>query len=184
MKVSKEQNALNRDRILNSASHLFREKGFDGIGINDLMHAAGLTRGGFYGHFKSKDDLIGQACERGLANNAEDWRTTLGAAPDGPLAALARFYLSEGHQQHRGKGCVLAALGPDAARQGPAVREQFSDGVQTFLGLLEAVLDGDREQAMAKLSTLVGALVLARAVDDPALAQGLRQAAMNEVSER
>ncbi|MDF0733038.1 TetR/AcrR family transcriptional regulator [Pseudomonas entomophila] len=178
MKVSREQNAQNRERILDTASHLFREKGFNGIGINDLMQAAGLTRGGFYGHFQSKDDLMGQACERGLQMNASDWRATLASAPDGPLAALARFYLSDGHQHSSAKGCVLAALGPDAARQGPEVRAQFTQGVETFLDLL----GGDREKAMATLATLVGALVLSRAVDDCALARDLRQAARQAIS--
>ncbi|MFB4394782.1 MULTISPECIES: TetR/AcrR family transcriptional regulator [unclassified Pseudomonas] len=184
MKVSREQNALNRDRILDSASQLFREKGFDGIGINDLMRAAGLTRGAFYGHFQSKDDLIGQACKQGLANNAAYWRATLDTSPDGALAALASFYLSDRHQHASAKGCVLAALAPDAARQGPEVRSEFTQGVEAFLGILEELLDGDRQRAMATLSTLVGGLVLSRAVDDPALAQGLRHAAQHAVTQQ
>ncbi|HEV6964069.1 TetR/AcrR family transcriptional regulator, partial [Roseateles sp.] len=121
MKVSRAQAEANRERILDSAAQLFRERGFDGIGLNELMQAAGLTRGGFYGHFESKDDLAAQACRRAMRDGREQWKRQ----PDRSLAAWVKAYLSETHRDRPGAGCGLAALAGDAARGGPALREVF-----------------------------------------------------------
>lgn len=178
MKVSRAQAEENRERILDNAAQLFRERGFDGIGLNDLMQAAGLTRGGFYGHFESKDDLAAQATRRALQTNREQWKKQT----DRSLGAWVRIYLSDAHRDHIGAGCGLVALAGDAARGGPAVKQAFAEGVASLVATLQTQMpaesaSGRREQALAMLSTLVGALLLSRAVGDEKLSQQLREAA-------
>ncbi len=178
MKVSRAQAEENRERILDNAAQLFREHGFDGIGLNDLMQAAGLTRGGFYGHFDSKDDLAAQATRRALAANREQWKRQT----DRSLSAWVKAYLSDTHRDHIGAGCGLVALAGDAARGGPEVREVFGEGVESLVATLQTQMPatdpvGRREQALAMLSTLVGALLLSRAVSDAGLSRELREAA-------
>ena len=185
MKVSKEQMAENRERILDAAAQLFREKGFDGIGVADLMKSAGLTHGGFYGHFASKDELMAQASARALQRLQSAWAALAReAAAQGqePLAAIEAAYLSPGHRDAPGQGCLLAALGSDTARQGPAVRRAVTEGVRAQLDGLAGLVPGrtkaaKRQRALADYASLVGAMVLARAVDDPALSDEILHAA-------
>ncbi len=96
MRVSREQAAANRDRIIDAAGALFRAKGFGGIGVADIMKAADLTHGGFYGHFASKDDLAAQASKRAMARAAANWQDVVAGAPGEPFAALLKHYLSPG----------------------------------------------------------------------------------------
>ncbi len=178
MKVSRAQAEENRERILDNAAQLFRERGFDGIGLNDLMQAAGLTRGGFYGHFESKDDLAAQATRRALQANREQWKKQA----DRSLAAWVKGYLSDAHRDRIGAGCGLVALAGDAARGAPAVREAFAEGVESLIATLQTQMPAAdaaerREQALAMLSTLVGALLLSRAVGETGLSRELRDAA-------
>ena len=186
MKVSRAQAEENRERIVEMAAQLFREKGFDGIGLNDLMQAAGLTRGGFYGHFESKQDLAVQACRRALAANARQWTAGEGEAARTNLAALVQFYLSDQHRDQMAMGCALTALAGDVARQGPELRGAMAEGVESFLAVLEPLLPAAtalqrRQSAMATLSTLVGALLLSRAVGDGPLSADIRDAAAQAV---
>jgi AcrR family transcriptional regulator len=97
MKVSREQAAANRERIVEVAGKLFRENGFDGIGVTDLMKAAGLTHGGFYGHFRSKDDLAAEACSRTMARASERWATLARTSPGDARAEIVKQYLTESH---------------------------------------------------------------------------------------
>ena len=171
MRVSREQAEANRRRIVDVAGELFREHGFDGIGLADLMKKAGLTHGGFYGHFKSKEDLAAEAAERVLSKNGERLSVVIEGAKGDPLSALVTSYLSERHIKERGKGCAFAALGADAARHGKPLRSVFTTGVEDYLARLSDIVSGrnkaeKRKKAMATLSGMVGALVLARAVDD------------------
>ena len=131
MKVSREQAAQNRERILDAAAQLFRERGFEGIGVADLMKEAGLTHGGFYGHFSSKDDLIAQASARELTRSLAHWSKVGERASGDRLSAIAAVYLTSTHRDNPGAGCVLAALGPDVSRQGPAVRRAVTDYVRS-----------------------------------------------------
>lgn len=189
MKVSREQFAENRERILDVAGTLFREKGFDGIGIADIMKAAGMTHGGFYRHFASKDDLIDQASQKALTRGAGYWDRTIGG-DDSPHAALTRLlqmYLSEAHRDASGKGCSIAALGADAARQNGAIRKTFERGLESLVDKLTALMPGRtralrRRKALASFSQMMGALVLSRAVDDPALSKEILSAALAELS--
>jgi TetR/AcrR family transcriptional regulator, transcriptional repressor for nem operon len=189
VKVTREEAAANRERIIEAASRLFREKGFNGIGVADLMKEAGLTHGGFYGHFKSKDDLAAQACGAALAKGADLWTSLVGRSGEDPLGAAARSYLSERHLSSPGSGCVFATLAPEAARGGPKLRRVFAEGMSRWAGILADALPGrtkaeKRRKSLAAVSQMVGAMVLARAVDDPALAREILQVAIADLTDR
>lgn len=176
MRVSKEQAAANREQIVHQAARLFRERGFDGIGVAELMKNAGLTHGGFYGHFDSKEQLMAEACEYAIGVTGRRWRRLVSDS-DGPsMDTLARRYLSKRHRDAPGDGCVLAALAGDAARQSPPVRAAFTGSVKRFIDLLGSALPtrnktARRQKAVAACAAMVGALVLSRAVDDAALSE-------------
>jgi TetR/AcrR family transcriptional repressor of nem operon len=186
MKVSREQAAEHRERILAAAAQRFRERGFEGIGVADLMREAGLTHGGFYGHFSSKEDLIAEASARALAQALARWEKLVDRASDDPLAAVAGAYLTSRHRDNPGGGCVLAALGPDVSRQGPAVRHSVTGYVRSACDLLAKLVPGKskaarRQKAISTWATLVGAMVIARAVDDRALSQEILDAGLASV---
>ena len=181
MRVSREQAAENQERILEVATRLFRECGIDGIGVADLMKSAGLTHGGFYGHFKSKDDLVAQACARAISKMRQNWMRVIDGAPGEPLEALADTYLTTQHRDHAGRGCPMAALGGEISRQSADVRHSVTEELRPFLDYLSRVVPGRskaarRKKALATYASLVGALVLARAVDDPALSSEVMKA--------
>ena len=187
MKVSREQAAQNRERILDAAARLFRERGFEGIGVADTMKAAGLTHGGFYGHFSSKEDLIAQACARAFSRSHERWSRRAGSTPDDPLSSIIRSYLTPRHRDDPGTGCALAALGPDMARHGPGVRRAVTEGLRSAFNLLSGLVPSKseaarRQKAISTYATLVGAMIMARAVDDPALSQEILDAVRASVS--
>jgi TetR/AcrR family transcriptional regulator, transcriptional repressor for nem operon len=175
MKVTREQAAQNRERVLEAAGRLFRERGFEGIGVADLMKAAGLTHGAFYGQFESKEHLIAQACERALMGSSQKWDRLLeGKKGDQALKALRAHYLSRHHVENPQSGCALAALAAEAARRDAPVRRVFTEGANRLVERIASLLPvrskpARRREALATLAGLVGALVLARAVDDPAL---------------
>ena len=186
MRVSREKAAENRERIIEAAGALFRAKGFSGIGVADIMKAADLTHGGFYGHFASKDDLVAQASRRAMARAATNWGKTVADAPDDPFAALLKHYLSPRHRDEPGQGCVFAALGADAARSGRIVREAFAEGLEPLIEILAKSAPGSskavrRRKALAAMSGLVGALLLARAVGDAKLSDELLEATRREL---
>jgi TetR/AcrR family transcriptional repressor of nem operon len=186
MRVSREQAAANRERIIDTAASLFRAKGFDGIGVADIMKAAELTHGGFYGHFASKDDLVAQASRRTMARSAANWERVVTEAPDRPYAALLRHYLTPQHRDEPGRGCAFAALSTDTARSGKLVREAFAEGLETLIDILAAAVPGRskavrRRKAVAAMAGLVGALSLARAVGDPSLSDEILKAVQHEL---
>jgi TetR/AcrR family transcriptional regulator, transcriptional repressor for nem operon len=188
MKVSREQAAENRKRIIDVAGRLFRERGFDGIGVADLMQAAGLTHGGFYGHFGSKDDLAAEACGRALGRSAEKWAALADGSGDA-LAALVKHYVSERHRDAPGSGCVLASLGADAARQGQPIRQALTEGLGSLIAILAKVVPGRsraarRRAALAALAEMVGAIMLARTVDDRNLSNEILAAAVSDLTGR
>lgn len=188
MRVSREKSVESRERILEAAASLFREKGFDGIGLADIMKAAGLTHGGFYGHFGSKEDLEAEALSLALARSGTVWSQLVDSAAARPLAALASYYLTPDHRESVGEGCAFAALGADTARKGERVRSALTAGLEPFLALLSNVVPGRskvqrRRKAIATLAEMVGAIILARAVDDPALSDEILAATSRNLSE-
>ena len=182
MRVSREQFSENRQRILEVAGRLFRENGFEGVGVDGIMQEAGLTHGGFYGHFASKADLAEQACAAALDRSCDRWEALAHGPPEAALAEITRSYLSNRHRDDPGGGCVLAALGGEVARRSDGVRTAVTKAVRDQLGILERLAAGRskaerRERAVATLSGLVGAMVVARLVDDPALSKEILTAA-------
>jgi TetR/AcrR family transcriptional repressor of nem operon len=172
MRVSREKAAENRERIVETAARMFREEGFDGVGVDAIMNGAGLTHGGFYGHFGSKDDLAAEAVTRALRHGVEKQSRYTN------LRDLVAGYLSEQHCADRANGCAIAALGADMARQGEGVRRGLTAHVRAqldrFTGLLRhGTTASRRRRAIIALTGMVGALTLARAVDDPALSKEL-----------
>ena len=186
MRVSRIQAAENRQAVINVASRLFRERGFDGIGLKDLMEGAGLTQGAFYKQFGSKEDLAVEASRRALESASGRWSDAATQNPDDPLGAVIGFYLSGDHRGEKMDGCPIVALGSDVARQGPDVKAEFEAGIKARLDVLSRFIAGtvdetSRSKAMAILATIVGAVTLSRVVNDPDLAQALLDAAAEQV---
>jgi TetR/AcrR family transcriptional regulator, transcriptional repressor for nem operon len=175
MRVSREKANENREKIIETAARLFREHGFDGVGVDAIMKKAGLTHGGFYGHFKSKDHLAAEAVARALERGTEKM------SPFADFESYLAAYLSEDHCADRGDGCGLAALAADIGREGKGVRRALTAYLSERIVALGRWFGGSaaarRKRAIATLSGMVGALTLARAVDDPALSKEILAAA-------
>src|ERR1700730_11579033 len=180
VRVTREQAAANRHKILDAAGALFREHGFDGIGVADIMKRAGLTHGGFYGHFASKDDLAAETTARVLGN--EGWIRRLTGTAHPSFDEVVRSYLSPRLRDDPGHGCLFAALGSDVVRQPRSIRRTFTEGMRSRIDTLRELIPGRsdaarRQKAVATMAGLVGALMLARAVDDPKLSDEILDAA-------
>jgi TetR/AcrR family transcriptional repressor of nem operon len=186
MRVTRAQAAENKLRVVDVASRLFRKYGFDGIGLKELMNGAGLTQGGFYKQFGSKEDLAAQACERAMGSAAEQWSRVAAAKPENPFSALIDFYLSPEHRDEFSEGCPLVALGSDAGRQGVDVKSSFENGIRAHLEVLDSYMppgdvEGARARSMSVLATMVGALLLSRATDDEVLSNDFLKSAANQL---
>ncbi|WP_406335774.1 TetR/AcrR family transcriptional regulator [Streptomyces sp. NBC_00203] len=167
MRVTKAQAQQNRAHIVATAARLFRERGYDGVGVAELMAAAGFTHGGFYKHFRSKADLMAEASASGLSQTA--------ARTEGLDAAeFVEAYVSREHRDERGDGCTIAALSGDAARQPADIRTEFAAGIENMLTALQSQSDtpGDEDQRAARSTVIdmlahsVGAVMLSRACPD------------------
>jgi len=169
MRVSKEKAAENRDRILNAASRLMRERGISGVGVDALTEAAGMTHGSLYSQFGSKERLVEEAVGHAIATKGQELPEQF------TLTDYASHYLSAAHRDEPGSGCPFAALCCEMQRQSEGARERFTAGVKGMVGWLSARMGSGIKQrqrdedAIATLASLVGALVLARAVNDPKL---------------
>lgn len=180
MRVSREQAAENRRRIVDVAARLFRERGIATTGVDAVMNTAGLTHGGFYSHFESKDKLAAEACSLSLARSLEKWSAHAGKKD--PIKAIVSHYLSERHRDSPGDGCLIAALLTEASRSTPEVRQAITKGIKSLVGVLESNVSGQdkkarRANAVNLFTSLIGALTVARAVDDPVLSTEILSAA-------
>jgi TetR/AcrR family transcriptional repressor of nem operon len=162
-----------REQIVETAARAFREEGVSGVGIGDLMGRAGLTHGGFYAHFASKDALVAEACGRAVDDAWALMSEYVAQAPPGEeLAAFIRGYVSRRHRDDPGGGCLMPALAAEMPRQELAVRAAFTANVMRMMDNIQALLPDtpDREdRALALVTGMAGSVMLARAVDDPAL---------------
>jgi TetR/AcrR family transcriptional regulator, transcriptional repressor for nem operon len=163
MRVSRKQVLENKGRILKAASRLFRERGFESVTVTDVMNAAGLTHGGFYGYFESKDDLIAQAVGEALSRSE--------AAID-DLPAYMERYLSPDHRDNFAGGCPFAALASEAIRQDPRARAAMTSSLRRRIEVLSRATPGadeahKRRAAIGSWAAMVGALILARMSDAP-----------------
>lgn len=165
MRVSREQMAENRRRILGEAGRLFREKGFDAVSVAEVMKAAGLTHGGFYGHFSSKDDLVAQTLAHVLAGDGSE---------GGDFRAYLDAYLSPRHRDNAAEGCPTAGMVAEIRHQSPPARGAMTAGLRSQIDRIEDAISGAdavsrRRAAIGSWAAMVGAVILARAVDNPAL---------------
>jgi TetR/AcrR family transcriptional regulator, transcriptional repressor for nem operon len=180
MRVSREQVALNRAKILEAASALFRARGYEAVTVADVMNAAGLTHGGFYGYFRSKDELIEQTLAHVFAQ---------GEAGNADLARFAASYLSREHRDNVAAGCPTAALGAETVRQTPEARAIMAAGLKKQIERFSADLTGEeahaaRRQAIGAWSAMLGAVILARLIDDPALSDEVLSETRAWIAER
>lgn len=187
MKVSKQQSAANRERFLAEAGRLFRERGLAGVGVDALAEAAGLSHGALYSRFGSKEQLAAEALTEAFARSAEALLPQDGSPQDAALETLVTRYLSARHRDAPGGGCAMAALAAEVPRHGPALRAALTAGLRGFADRLAGVIRRGRRQppedeALAVIATLVGSLVLARAVDDPALSDRILAAGRAHLS--
>ena len=168
MRVTKEVAEQNRMRILETAVALFKTRGSDNVSISDLAKAAGFTHGGFYNHFKSKDDLIVEAIKYAFDEALGAITQENGVSPAESIASRLALYPSPEHRDEIGGGCPTGSFPVDVARQSVGAQEAFADGLERYLALVEGVSpgkgEGKRRAAIAALSALVGGIILSRAV--------------------
>jgi TetR/AcrR family transcriptional regulator, transcriptional repressor for nem operon len=170
-----------REQIVGAAARAFREEGVAGVGIGEVMGRAGLTHGGFYAHFPSKDALLAEACGHAVEDAWAQMHAFISQAPPGEeLAAFIRAYASRRHRDDPGTGCLMPSLGSEMPRQDAAVRASFTTQIERMLDNIQALLPPtpDREDRAVALATgLAGAVMLSRAVDDPALSDRILKVA-------
>ena len=188
MPLSKAHKRETRQKVVRTAARTFRARGISGVGVADLMRQAGLTHGGFYAHFRSKDELVAAACAEGMLESSTSLVSSMKeASPDGGLSTYIRAYLSRSHRDDSATGCVIASLGPEIVRGSPETRHAFTEALQRYVAELATftVDDGDgpasreaTEDAMyVLLSGMAGALLVSRAVDNPAVSDRILRAA-------
>ncbi|MBD0669730.1 TetR/AcrR family transcriptional regulator [Streptomyces sp. CBMA156] len=198
-RVSRAEAERSRSRVIDHTARLIREKGTGQVSVPEAMAAAGLTHGGFYRHFTSKDDLLAQALAAAFTERREAMEQLADQPPAGhtPRDEFLDRYLSPLHRDHPGHGCAAAALAADAARTEPGspLRTAYTAGLRELLDTLAALTDGAalpdgpalpdgaaRQDTLADLSTMVGALLLARASDDDTLSAELLTAARHRLT--
>jgi AcrR family transcriptional regulator len=176
------------DRIVEAAARAIRRSGYNGTGVADIMKAAGLTHGGFYAHFESREAMLAEAADRAAGDSvAMMQRIAAGLPPQEALPAMVEAYLSKEHVEGIEGGCATAALCSEMPRQAADVRRAHTRRIKEMIDLVSRQLPdwgqaGAHEQAMVTVATLVGTLVLARAVDDPALSDALRKTALKQLT--
>ena len=168
MRYSKEHKQETHDRIVKKASVRLREKGAHGIGVADLMKEAGLTHGGFYAHFDSRDALVIEAFNYAMERSTERWRKLAeGIPPDKRFASIVEAYLTPLHRDDPGHGCAITSLGAEIARESPRTRKAFAAKIEDMIDMMSDHLPDvprktARKHAIAALATMMGTLVLSR----------------------
>lgn len=176
------------ERIVSVAARAIRRSGYDGTGVADIMKEAGLTHGAFYAHFASREAMLAEAASRACAEAAALTAGVVAGAPaDHALEAMLRGYLSPEHVGQIEMGCPLVALGSETVRQSPEIRRVTTRHIKETIDLVARQSPdwgqpAAHERALVTVATMVGALLLARAVDEPALADSLREAALKHLA--
>ena len=176
------------ERIVSTAARAIRRSGYDGTGVADIMKEAGLTHGAFYAHFTSREAMLAEAASRACAESATAAADVVASVPPGQaLASMLRAYLSPEHLKQVELGCPLAALGSETARQAPEVRRVTTRHIKEMIDLVARQSPdwgqpGAHERALVTIATMVGTLLLARAVDEPALSDSLCEAALKHLT--
>jgi TetR/AcrR family transcriptional repressor of nem operon len=189
LRLTREQAEQNRRQIVKTASRMFRLQGLENVAVADVMKESGFTHGGFYNHFKSKDDLATEAVASAFDHAAKNLSHDISSAND-PQTALNAFvadYLSPAHRDTSTGGCPATAFPVDSARGGKDVQAAFAEGIESYLEIFAARMNGDkreaRQRAVALLSGIVGALLLSRAVkkSQPKLSDELLSSARKQI---
>ena len=181
---SQQDKEKNHAAIVEIAAQKMRESGTEGPGVAEIMQAAGLTHGGFYKHFDSRDDLVAEAVEAAVAQSREGFGKVVDGADD-PLAAFVDWYLSPAHRDEPGTGCAVVALGADAARADERVQATYRGQVERYIAQMEGLLgagEDARRRAIAAVAEMVGAVLIARAVGDEDLSEEILAAARADVT--
>lgn len=187
-RATQSRKEVTHERIVEVASRAIRRSGYDGTGVADIMKEAGLTHGGFYAHFASREALLAEAADRARAEALGWTAQVVEAAPKGQaLERMMEAYLSDQHLNSAEHGCAISALGSEMHRQAPEVRHVATRHIKDLIELVAGQVTPGAErsaqdEAMVRISAMVGTMVLARAVDDPALADALRGAALKYFS--
>ena len=188
MRKSRQEAATTRQNIVEAASAEFRSKGIDGTSLADLMAAAGLTHGGFYKHFESKEQVVEESLALAADSMVESWKRTFAAASEkrGLDTAIAE-YLSNDHRDDLAAGCPFAALGSEVAHGSDSLREATTKGFLKMIDTIAGQLDGvsaaaAKKEALWLLSAMVGAVTMARVVTDPALSATILQQARKHLA--
>ncbi|HEY8119067.1 MAG TPA: TetR/AcrR family transcriptional regulator [Methylophilaceae bacterium] len=180
--IASSRKEITHTRIVETAARAIRRSGYDGTGVADIMKEAGLTHGGFYAHFASRDAMLAEAADRAGEETIAIAKKIFAEVPeDQALQALMQVYLSNEHMANIETGCSLAALGSEMPRQAPEVRKASTCRIKEMIGLIKNKLAGQSnayEKALVMVSTMVGTLLLSRAVDDAELSEDFRQAAL------
>lgn len=190
MRVSKEQAAQNRQHILTAATRLFREHGIHATGVDAITKEAGLTHGGLYSQFGSKEAIAAEAIRFAVTRSKRVWQQAAKREPGTKaFRSIVEGYLSREHRDEPGQGCVVAALGADIARQPHSVREAFTKELEDVFEFLAQFMPGDDpsrryDDAIAAFAGMTGALILARAVNDETLAERILQATTKRITQR
>ncbi len=175
------------ERIVKAAARAIRRSGYDGTGVADIMKEAGLTHGAFYAHFESREAMLAEAADlAGAESNAVAAGVIANVPPEQSLRALMAVYLSKAHLENIDTGCPISALGSEMPRQSPEVRHAATRRIKEMIDLVERQLPDSvqasaRERALLTVSTMIGTLILARAVDDPALSDALCSATLKQL---
>ena len=183
-KNSSDRKEITHTRIVETAARAIRRSGYSGTGVADIMKEAGLTHGGFYAHFASRDVMLAEAASLAGAETIAITEQVFSNSPkEQRLWALMNVYLSSEHTANVEMGCSFAALGSEMHRQAPEVRAASTQRIKEMISLIEGQLSDQsqlnaHEDAIRMVSTMVGTLMLARAVDDPKLSDAFRQAAL------
>ena len=183
---SQAEKAATRARVLQLASRKVRTEGVTRLGIAELMNEAGLTHGGFYKHFASRDDLIAQAAAVALAEGTAKMERAANKNEQDARAGLIDAYLTQRHRDAPATGCALVSLGASAGRNDSDFRDAYEQQVRAYLELIEGLDDSDdtRAEAMLTLSALVGALLMSRAVADNNLSDQLLETVAERLKQR
>src|SRR5580765_3410083 len=176
------------DRIVDAAARAIRRSGYNGTGVADIMKDAGLTHGGFYAHFPSREAMLAEAADRAGSESVAKMERIAATVPaPQALQAMMQAYLSNAHVEGVETGCAAAALGSEMPRQAPEVRHAATRRIKEMIDLVARQSPdwgrpGAHERALVTVATMVGTLVLARAVDDPRLSGALRKAALKHLA--
>jgi TetR/AcrR family transcriptional regulator, transcriptional repressor for nem operon len=187
-KTAAKSKEVTHDRIVDAAARAIRRSGYNGTGVADIMKDAGLTHGGFYAHFPSREAMLAEAADRAGSESVAMMERIAAKLPQQQaLPAMLRAYLSKEHLEGIETGCAAAALGSEMPRQTPEVRRAATRRIKEMIDLVarhspDWGQPGAHERALVTVATMVGALMLARAVDEPKLSDGLRESALRHLA--